>query len=852
MQSTLLDRLRSRFRKLARNPAVNEKAPSGIGGGNAESSPQIQILNPVENFYQHKLRTNLPDFSRFALQSQSLAIRDVFALVASTGQQGIVDLLATLESGMSSYIFELYDTEILLALADLLANGARNDLDTHAALQIYDLVYTRSGPQSFQDHQKLQYMEALGEADRYENLRRVAHELSLHDLAPLQYELLNIQKARKASSSGEGWLKSMNELYASLGMSEIRLSGDQTLPLLDRLRSDTTERIDGPQVSVIMPTFSPGPGIRTAIRSLLEQTWQNIEIIVVDDASPQEFRYLFSELEALDPRVQVIRQEENSGAYPARNRGLSVATGEFATTHDDDDWSHPDKIAAQARALVGDKSLVATTSAHIRTTQGMYFQRVNARAHYMQMNYSSLMFRRSVSDEIGPWDTVNRGGDSEFLNRVIENFGSENVTNLMEKPLSFSRVWKGSLTSGEMSRGFFAYSRLLYRWSFRQWQWDMAKAGKKAVRKPDEPRPYAVPTTFEPRNRNKDLGLFDVIYVTDFFRQSKFVSFVLNDIEALVQHEFRVGFMHLNSPQTNRPAGFPPQLFAMQREGHITQVSHDDVAETKLLIVYDASIGMFADQLQSSVVSGRSIVIDHELPGLAGGEVRSASTIARILQHLDKAFDTMFEVVGATDEDQGRLLYRAPNRRRLPDSFVWDTHLAENPGEITAPTSTPIVGFHSYGNKYRWPTNKGVFESIYVSERYRTRLFGSLEPARLKFGDEIINQLEVVPSSDWDEEDFLSDIDFWIYFPHHRLEDQLWRPVLSAMQAGAVVILPSRLEHLYGSGAIYVEPSEVTDTVERLSGDPESYLAQARHGQQFVADRFTHERFESRVRRLLE
>src|SRR5699024_5913230 len=101
-------------------------------------------------------------------------------------------------------------------------------------------------------------------------------------------------------------------------------------------------------------------------------------------------------------------------------------------------------------------------------------------------NYSSLMFRKSVIDEIGPWDTVNRGGDSEFYTRLIENYGDSRVGNLYDKPLSFSRVWDGSLTSGEMSRGYFGYSRLLYRWAFRQWHWSSGKLGYKATRTPGD------------------------------------------------------------------------------------------------------------------------------------------------------------------------------------------------------------------------------------------------------------------------------------------------------------------------------------------------------------------------------
>lgn len=855
-RSAFVRRLKSRLKRIKNSSATSNTSEHRTPRDTAE--PWLQWHSPVGNYYQQMVKSNLSVFSRFALQSRSLVIRDVFARAATSGQHALNDLLAVLESRSVTNekdlreLIENYDSEILLALADLIANSARSDLDTHASLQIFDFVYEIHGRGPFLDHHKLQYLEASAETARYGELERLAGEFSLEELAPLQYELFSIQRVRQSSASPDDWVEAMNGLYSSLGMSPIRLCSDKTLPLLDRLMAQVNESKDGPKVSVIMPTFSPGAGIWTAVRSLLEQTWQNIEIIVVDDASPDDFTDVFIELGRLDPRLRVVRQAENLGAYVARNAGLALATGDFVTTHDDDDWSHPEKIGRQVNKLVEDDDLVATTSAHIRTTEEMFFQRVNTHPRYMQMNYSSLMFRRSITTEIGSWDTVNRGGDSEFLTRVIENYGRDSVVELMNEPLSFSRVWAGSLTSGEMSRGYFANSRLLYRWAFRQWHWDAGKAGEKAVRDVDAPRPYAVPSTFEPGERNSDLGTFDVIYATDFFRQSKYVKFVMEDVVALQEQGFRVGYMHLLSPQTLRPAGFPKELFELQRQGKIMQVAHDDTAKTKLLVVYDAAIGMFLDELESSVVSSRSIVIDRQLPSLDGEVLRDPVLVSQSVRHLDKAFNNTFNIVGATSSDQERLCERIPNGRLLPDSMIWRAHIKESPKAIVSPRSgaIPIVGFHSYGNRYRWPVNSTVFRNVYISPHFKTRFFGSLETARSKFGDELFEHIELPRAEAQHESDFLSSLDFWVYYPHDRLQEQVWLPVLSAMQAGKVVILPRRLERVYGAAAVYADADEVSSVVSKLTVDTSDYVRQAERGQEFVASYYTRETFMARINNL--
>ena len=824
-----------------------------------QSKQDPTITNPVDNYYRHKAKTNLPVFYRFALQTRSLVIRDVFAKAASPDGWNLIDLLAVLQDNQSKTLTEperrslrtRFDSSILLALADLLANTARDDLDTNAAVRIYIFVHQVFGSDPFIDKHILQYVEALNEIGLYDQSERLAEEFNINEIAPLQTELLRLQRIRNSDYSEAAWLNALNNLYTSLGMTHVRLLPDESLHLMDRLTAGSAQPLDGPKVSVIMPTYAPGPGIRTAIRGLLEQSWQNLEIIVVNDASPAQHREFFDEIEQLDQRIRVFHQEHNLGPYVARNRGLAAATGEFVTTHDDDDWSHPDKIALQVSPMLEDNSVVATTSAHIRATDELQFRRMNIYARFLQMNYSSLMFRRSIISEVGGWDTVNRGGDSEFYTRLVEYVGSQRMVRLHEYPASFSRVWRGSLTSGEMSRGYFAYSRLLYRWAFRQWQWDAGKQNKKAVRRPGERRPYAIPTTFEAGRKRDDLGTFDVIYVTDFFRQAKFVDYVLDEIETLSEAGFRVGYLHLFSPETTKPAGFPKRLFDLQLSGKIMQVSHDDVAETRLLLVFDGSIGMFADQINSRVTAKRGLVVDHELPWISGTDKRSALFVPQALRHLGECFNCQFEVVGASSLDQYRIRSFIPPSNIASDEYIWRVHTREEARAIRVPQHRPVIGFHSYGNRYRWPDNNRIFEEIYLSGKYDTRFYGSLEPAVTKFDGASLEQIELINLEEMSQADFISSLDFWVYYPHSKLVDKIWEPVLAAMQMGKVVILPPRLAAIYKDGAVYAEAAQVSEAIMDLSRDSEAYLRQAHLGQSFVKAQYSALALQGRVSSLL-
>src|SRR5690606_29955428 len=101
---------------------------------------------------------------------------------------------------------------------------------------------------------------------------------------------------------------------------------DAALAPFDRLAAAPVAAVEqGPLVTVIVTTWCPDQGLFTAVRSLLQQTWKPLEILIVDDASPAEFIPLLEEVSAQDPRIRLVRMPVNGGTYIARNAGLHEA-----------------------------------------------------------------------------------------------------------------------------------------------------------------------------------------------------------------------------------------------------------------------------------------------------------------------------------------------------------------------------------------------------------------------------------------------------------------------------------------------------------------------------------------------
>ena len=137
-----------------------------------------------------------------------------------------------------------------------------------------------------------------------------------------------------------------------------------------------------PLVSVIIPTFNRGYCLEESIRSVLQQSFADFELIVVDDGSTDNT----SELVAWFPAVKLIRLEKNRGVSFARNRGMVEAQGDCIAFLDSDDLWEKDKLASQVKWIERGFHAVYTDEIWIRN-------RVRVNPMNKHRKYSGDIFR---------------------------------------------------------------------------------------------------------------------------------------------------------------------------------------------------------------------------------------------------------------------------------------------------------------------------------------------------------------------------------------------------------------------------------------------------------------------------
>lgn len=113
--------------------------------------------------------------------------------------------------------------------------------------------------------------------------------------------------------------------------------------------------IENPLVTVIVPAYNTEKYIRKCIDSVVNQTYKNLEVIIVNDGSPDKCGEIAEEYSSLDKRVRVIHKE-NGGLSSARNAGMEEAKGHYICFTDSDDWINSDAISSLVAKAVKEKS----------------------------------------------------------------------------------------------------------------------------------------------------------------------------------------------------------------------------------------------------------------------------------------------------------------------------------------------------------------------------------------------------------------------------------------------------------------------------------------------------------------
>ncbi len=183
-------------------------------------------------------------------------------------------------------------------------------------------------------------------------------------------------------------------------------------------------------ISVIIPSYNRKDRLPACIKSVLEQNYSNIEVIVVDDASTDGTETLFKEIK--DPRLKYFRYDVNRGACYARNYGAERSHGKIIAFQDSDDIWHSDKISKQLKHLIDSGADMSFCGMNRVSKDGSHFyypvhpyDPEHSLENFLAENRAStqtMLMYRYVWEQLRFDETFRRYQDWDFSIRAAENF----------------------------------------------------------------------------------------------------------------------------------------------------------------------------------------------------------------------------------------------------------------------------------------------------------------------------------------------------------------------------------------------------------------------------------------------
>lgn len=194
--------------------------------------------------------------------------------------------------------------------------------------------------------------------------------------------------------------------------------------------------VNCPLISVIMPVYNAESTITHSLNSLISQSYDHIEILVVDDGSSDHTSEIVKSLSIEDARIKLLSYSDNKGCYYARNYGLQQAQGEVICIQDADDIAHVHRLAYQSSPIIAGRATF-TLAKIIRTQDNIdqlsmdsWEHTLNQYRGHERIGYNTFCAHRSLMDQIGTFDEYKFAGDLAYIDKILYHLGNIDTADL--------------------------------------------------------------------------------------------------------------------------------------------------------------------------------------------------------------------------------------------------------------------------------------------------------------------------------------------------------------------------------------------------------------------------------------
>ncbi len=731
--------------------------------------------------------------------------------------------------------------------------------EEHEPLARLDWLRRQAKGKSVEPNPKRVLMAANGVAMAGDHVRAI-DLAEAHLPVELGYtaEILRANAAL-ARADEVGWQRHLNAYLARFGAAPIQLEGDGVV--FERLASAPLPPLTGgPLISVIMPAWNAEQTVEKAAQSILNQTWRNLELLIIDDASTDDTWLVMQRLAAGDARVKIARNKVNVGPYVSKNIALTQAKGAWITGHDADDWALPQRLEQHLGAILAQPRPALASVIHmLRITPDGNFGHLgqvgafNIDGAARKASISCLYDRDFLVKRLGFWDCVRFGGDSELIARA----GVAECCDFRELPLigMICQELPTSLTNhpiyGVDKQTGAMLPRRAYSQAWKKWHTTLSPSDLRLDFPPLGPRRFPAPqeALIEPARIRINLGSLkfdtcmparlDVAIVTDLSLPGGNASSTIEEIEFFLGQGLSVRLIDCRCDR-NRKAPTSPRYDRYR--SIILSICDACPIRAEVIILRHPSC-VTAQQLTfpgaSLMCRSAFFVINNSRFRADGSVAYDVAELGRRIRAFSAGQSALCpisdlirsELLASGDVDG--IEFSATNWHPTFDPDIYE-------GRPKAVLQAPfVIGRHGRDGLEKWLEDPALLLKAYPShDGFRVSILGGARKATEVLGS-LPDAWEVIPFGERTPKDFLRGLDAFVYFPNTGLIEAFGRAIVEAMLAGVPVILPPRFESTFGSLPLYCEPDQVASLVRRLARDNVARVAWLTELQQIARDSFT-------------
>ncbi|MFQ6546499.1 glycosyltransferase [Aestuariibius sp. 2305UL40-4] len=655
------------------------------------------------------------------------------------------------------------------------------------------------------------------------------------------------------------WLEGINAYLAGFDLTPLSLRSGSD-PVLQRLSAPPPPAVtEGPLISVLMPVHNSGPVLEHSVRSVLDQSWRNLELMICDDASTDNSWEILLRLAAEDNRIRLLQNPVRVGPHVSNNRAVHAASGDYLTLQDQHSWSHPARIARQVGAIAASDDPAHLAGAIRMDRAGRPGRHLpftaNSRDGVTVARPAALMIKTRFFDEVlGNWDGVRLEADRELIGRLYR-FSRKKLPRYLV-PLIFAPKAADPVDgwTSDLSK-----ARRQYRRAMRSWHAHL-KQPNLWLPFPQKERPFPAPPALlnAPEDISRALDgpapprrilTARIATITNCRFPGGNASSTIDELGHFAAFGFDPVLIHcpnsysVGKTLTDRYKAWPggvrfSHTFDRLEVDHVILRGPSTIADTpfarEVLPKIRAKHGHIVVNNSNLRPSGDphhdSRTLFARADALSAESVEICPISPGIRAELEKARDGIPGAAPLSALDWN-------------PTFDTASLLRDPKDRMSAPYT---IGRHARDTLEKWPETAERIRQAYPDHPdIQVNILGGAEIPRAIL-EGLPANWTVHPYGSLPPVDYLSTLDAFVYFPHTSYYEAFGRTIVEAILAGRPCILPDDFRGTFGDLPLYTDPSGVHRMLTALAADDTARIAYLREAQTIAADRYRTTSLDSR------